>query len=260
MKKLKVALCIPAHRQVEAKWAKSLADLIAYSSRATVYHDDQPAQFEFETIVVSSSLLPESRNRLVAEAWKWDADYMLWLDADHVFPCDALLRLLSRSQLVVGCNYARRCTPTYPTASKYGEDDAMDLVWTTEEKAKANELEEVAHVGLGVCLIDMRLYHCLEVAAKEAGRDTIWPLFKMEPKPNGIGFIGEDVHYFKTIRDAGIPVYLDHGVSWEVGHVGETIFTNAHCEVQKPAYEKKIAEKRAAADRLKAEIEKEAAV
>jgi hypothetical protein len=252
VKQLKVALCIPAHRQVEAKWAKSLADMIAFSSRATVIHDNQPAQIEFETIVVSSSLLPESRNRLVAEAWKWDADYMLWLDADHVFPCDALLRLLSRSQLVVGCNYARRCTPTYPTASKHGEDDEMDLVWTTREKAAANELEEVAHVGLGVCLIDMRLYHCLEVAANGG---TIWPLFEMPVKPNGIGCIGEDVSYFKKIRDAGIPVFMDHGLSWEVGHIGEMIFTNAHCEAQKGQYEAKIAAKRAEIDRLKEAVE-----
>lgn len=253
LKSLKVALCIPAHRQVEAKWAMSLADMVAFSSRATVFHDDEPAQFEFKTIVVSSSLLPESRNRLVAEAWKWEADYMLWLDADHVFPCDTLVRLISRSQLVVGCNYARRCSPTYPTASKHGEDDAMDLVWTTQEKAKAEELEEVAHVGLGVCLVDMRLYHCLEAAAEARGEKTIWPLFRMEPKPNGIGFIGEDVHYFKTIRNAGIPVFCDHGLSWEVGHVGEMMFTNAHCEAQKGKYEAKIAEKRAEADRLKEE-------
>lgn len=255
MKVLKVALCIPAHRQVEAKWAMSLADMISFSCGATIEHDGEPAKIEFKTIIVSSSILPESRNRLVAEAWKWDADYQLWLDADHVFPCDTLLRLLGRSQLVVGCNYARRCTPTYPTASKHGEDDALDLVWTTQEKAKNNELEEVAHVGLGVCLIDMRLYHCLEVAAKEQGRDTIWPLFCFAPKPNGISFIGEDVDYFKQIRNAGIPVFCDHGLSWEVGHIGETVFTSAHCEVQKPAYEKKIAEKRAEADRLKAEIE-----
>jgi hypothetical protein len=127
----------------------------------------------------------------------------------------------------------------------------MDLVWTTKAKAEADELEEVAHVGLGVCLIDMRLYHCLELAAKERGEDTIWPLFRLEPKPNGIGFTGEDVHYFKTIRDAGIPVFCDHGLSWEVGHVGEQLLTNAHCEVQKGAYEKRIAEKRAEIDKLK---------
>lgn len=237
VRKLKIALCTPCHGDTKAKFTQCLAAMIAHSMSAKVELDGEPIQFEFEPIMVSSSLLTESRNRLVVEAIHWEADYMLWMDADHVFPCDALLQLLSRSKLVVGCNYARRCTPTYPTASKHGEDDEMDLVWTTQEKAEARELEEVAHVGLGFCLVDMRAYSLLERKATEEGKKHFWPLFDMPVKPNGIGCIGEDVRYFKMLRDAGIKVYVDHGLSWDVGHIGEQIFTNAHAQVQKPKYE-----------------------
>lgn len=237
VKKLRIALCVPAHRQVEAKWAQCLAAMVAFTSRATIEHDGELAQVEFETLLVSGSLLPESRNRLVAEAIYWEADYMLWMDADHIFPDDALMCLLSHGQLVVGCNYARRFSPTSPTASKYSEDDEMDLVWTTKDKADARELEEVAHLGLGLCLVDMRTYSILERHAKEAGKEHFWPLFALEPKPNGIGFIGEDVFYFQKLRAAGIPIYLDHALSWLVGHCHEMILTNAHTIVQKPKYE-----------------------
>ena len=211
--------------------------MVAFSAGATIEIENEPARIEFETFLVSCSLLPESRNRLVAEAWNWGADYMLWMDADHVFPSDALLQLLSRNQLVVGCNYARRFTPTSPTASKEGADDEMGLVWTTREKAEAGELEEVAHLGLGLCLMDMRVLGLLDKKAEQEGKEHFWPLFRMDPTPDGIRFVGEDVHFFKELREAGIKIYLDHRLSWDVGHVSEQILTNAHTVVQKPAYE-----------------------
>jgi hypothetical protein len=114
-------------------------------------------KIEFEIFIVSCSLLPESRNRLVAEAINWEADYMLWMDADHVFPCDALLQASQpQPSLWSAAITPAASLPTSPTASKRGTDDEMDLVWTTQEKAAARELEEVAHLGLGLCLVDMR--------------------------------------------------------------------------------------------------------
>ena len=234
---MKVAICIPCHGQTMAKFTQCLASMIAFSCQAKIELDGKLVTPEFEIFMVSSSLLPESRNRLVAEAINWEADYMLWMDADHVFPNDALLRLLSRSKLVVGCNYARRFSPTSPTASKFGDDDEMDLVWTTKEKAEAVELEEVAHLGLGLCLVDMRAYAILDRIAQENEESSFFPLFRMDPTPDGIRFVGEDVHYFKKLREAGIPIYLDHELSWEVGHIGEQILTNAHTVIQKPKYE-----------------------
>lgn len=234
--KLKIALCIPAYGDVKAKFAQCLAAMIAHTLGAKIELDGEPVEIEFETFIVSSSLLLESRNRLVVEAINWEADYMLWMDADHVFPCEALLKLLGRSKLVVGCNYARRFSPTSPTASKKGEDCEWDLVWTTKEKADALELEEVAHLGLGFCLVDMRVYAILERQATEEGRPHFWPLFDMPVKPDGIGCIGEDVRYFRMLRDAGIKVFLDHELSWELGHIHEQILTNAHTIVQMPKF------------------------
>ena len=236
MRVLKVALCIPCYGDTKAKFTQSILNMVIHTLQATIELDGEPVKIEIEPFFVASSLLLESRNRLAVEAINWEADYMLWMDADHVFPCDALLRLLSRSKLVVGCNYARRCTPTSPTASKYGEDDEMDLVWTTRAKAEAGELEEVAHVGLGLCLVDMRAYAYLDAHAEAEGKEHFWPLFEMPVKPNGIGCVGEDVSYFKKLREAGVKIFLDHEVSWELGHITEQILTNAHCEAQKERY------------------------
>lgn len=188
---------------------------------------------EIETFMVSCSLLTESRSRLVVEAINWEADYMLCLDADHVFPRDSLVRLLTHGLLVVGCNYARRADPTSPTASRLKDDGTKELVWTTQETAERGDLEQVAHLGLGLTLIDMKTFAILEHKALEAGLEHFWPLFRIDPAPDGIASIGEDVLFFQKLRDAGIPVVLDHNLSWDVGHLHEKILTNAHCEIQK---------------------------
>jgi hypothetical protein len=206
--------------------------MIAYTMGQQVLYKGELVTPEIETFIVSCSLLTESRNRLVVEAINWEADYMLWMDADHVFPRDALLDLLCRGQLVVGCNYARRLDPTAPTASVLTEDGKKTLVWTTKEKAQAQELEQVAHVGLGLCLVDMRVYGILDVRAQDEGKEHFWPLFRIDPTEDGIASIGEDVLYFQKLRDAGISIYCDHGLSWNVGHIHETILTNAHAEAQ----------------------------
>src|SRR6476620_5262395 len=178
---MKIAICIPCHGQTQAKFTQALASMLIFTLGAKIEMGGELIHPEIEIFMVSSSLLPESRNRLVAEAINWEADYMLWMDADHVFPADALLRLLGRNKLVVVCNYARRFSPTAPTASRYATSDEMELVWTTQELADADTVEEVAHFGLGLCLIDMRVFAALEQKATDEGKEHFWPLFRIDP-------------------------------------------------------------------------------
>ena len=69
----------------------------------------------------SFSNLSLSRNRLLDEAVKAGFDAYLWLDSDHSFPEDALLRLIAHEKPVVALNQPRRQAPITPTAVKGGE-------------------------------------------------------------------------------------------------------------------------------------------
>jgi hypothetical protein len=198
--------------------------MLVHTMSAHFEMDGEKIVPEIQTFMVSCSLLTESRNRLVAEAIHWEADYMLWMDADHVFPRDALVRLLSHNLPVVGCNYARRFNPTSPTASIINDEGVVELVWSPKEG-----VSEVAHMGLGLCLMDMRTFTVMD----EHYKGNFWPLFVIEPKEDGIRSTGEDVYFFKKIREAGIKVHCDHELSWGVGHISEQILTAAHCEIQK---------------------------
>jgi hypothetical protein len=217
---LKIALAIPCHSDTKAKFTQCLAEMLVHTMSATFMVGDEQVKPEIQTFIVSCSLLTESRNRLVAEAINWEADYMLWMDADHVFPRDALVRLLSHNLPIVGCNYARRFNPTAPTACVDNEGK-IEITYSPKEG-----VGEVAHMGLGLCLMDMRVFAAMD----KHYEGSFWPLFVIEPAPGGIASIGEDVYFFKKIRAAGIPIHCDHGLSWDVGHIAETILTQAHCE------------------------------
>lgn len=229
---LKIAICVPVYGMTHAKFTQSLANLIVHSLGAEIRDaDGAPLRLVLETFMVSCSMLTEARHRLVAEALAWGAEWMLCLDADHVFPPDALLRLLAHNLPAVGCNYPRRFTPTAPTAAA-----ADGALYTTGDKAAAGLVEPCAHLGFGLLLLDMRLLDALQAQAEAAGEGNFLPLFKFEPTADKVGMIGEDVFFFRKLAAAGIVPFVDHKLSWEVGHLHEIVLTNATALAQRDAW------------------------
>jgi hypothetical protein len=227
---LKIAILIPCHGSPEAMFTQCLATMISHTYKAKMEDSEgNPLPVDIETFIVGSSILTEGRHCLVREALAWGADYLLWCDADHIFPPDALCRLLARNLDIVGCNYARRGKPTAPTAAiRRGTTDRENLVYTTEEKAMVGELEEVDHLGFGLCLMHAAVFDALQLHAEQKGEKSMMPLFELKANPDGTGIIGEDVFFFKKCREAGAKVWCDHGLSWEVGHIHKQVLTNAH--------------------------------
>lgn len=239
---IRLAIGIPTYNDPKSKFMYSAMVALNHLHTAKIVdHEGNPVPIEVEIIMVSGSALTESRTRILGEALSWGATHLLWLDADHVFPPDAFLRLLAHNLDVVGANYPRRSSPTSPTAAKAVTDDpAQDnrnLVYTTQEKALAGEVEEVDHLGFGLCLMNMNVVDMLQRRSDELGHASFLPLFEFSSRPNGGGLIGEDVFFFGKVRDAGGKVYVDHALSWEVGHVHELILTNAHAEAQKERWQ-----------------------
>lgn len=233
---VRIAICIPCYGDTKAKFTQSLANMLLHTLGAEIVDGEgNPLPLEIEVFMVSCSMLTESRHRLVAEALAWEADYMLCLDADHTFPPDTLVRLLGHSLPVVGCNYARRHAPTAPTAAKASgdEDGLRHVLYTTLEKAEASVVEECAHLGFGVLLLNMRIFDALQAHAEEHGDGNFLPLFKFMETENKIGMIGEDVFFFRKLAEAGIKPFVDHRLSWEVGHLFEVILTNQTAWAQK---------------------------
>ena len=179
---------------------------------------------------VQSSILPEARARLVARGYSREATHLVWIDSDMKFPADVIARLLNHNKPVVACNYPRKNMEAKPTA--YIDDDGyVGPVWTGDN---ATGLQEVAHCGFGVMLTDMRVYDQLNL-----------PYFSFEPMPpDNVKTLGEDVYFCRKLKDAGIPIFIDHDLSKQIAHIGSFEYTNAlskEAEIVKQALYKDIA-------------------
>jgi len=229
---MKVAICIPRYGDTKGEFTISLARMIAHSLSAPV----EGGPLRIEIFSASSSDLPANRTELLKRAIGWQARYLLWLDSDHVFPPDTLLRLLKHRLPVVGCNQPRRSLPTGPVAVRLDANGAMEHVWTTEELAKAGAVEEVHHVGLALCLMDMNVLRQVKAHVEKGVGWAHWEPFDRKLLPGTTARMGEDVSFFRELTDAGVHVHVDHGLSWEVGHIAERVITNADAVAQKEAW------------------------
>jgi hypothetical protein len=203
---MRIVACIPIHRQAEAMFVSSAMNMASRFLMTEMERGGRPIRPELWTCVVTSADLASNRNRLAQRALEWGADYILWADADHVFPDHALVRLLSLNLPVVGCNYPTRVPPLIPTALGL---DGRPVV-TTETLALQGKVEEVAALGLGLCLMRADLL---------AKVPQPWFAFA-----DGLS---EDRRFCRMLRDAGVRIHVDHSLSWEIGHVGAQTYTNA---------------------------------
>lgn len=195
---MRIALCTPCHSRPELWFSVSWLNM--------ALHTQKELGAELRPFFTMGSHIDASRNKLVDQALEWGADYILWADTDHVFPADACTRLLSHGKAVVGANYAKRERPTSPTAGRM-VDGKPEPVFTTPELVHDRAVEQVGWMGLGLCLMET-------AAIANVPR----PLF---------GGSSEDLFFFSRLGAAGIPAFVDHALSWEVGHITVTVTTNA---------------------------------
>jgi GT2 family glycosyltransferase len=209
---VKIAVCIPSYRFPRIQFVQSYGPLLLH-----------PTEHELKPYVQAKTPVSFNRNQIAGSALEWGADALLWIDDDQIFPADTLERLSAHNAPIVGCNIARRATPTEPTASRLDAAGLLVKVWTTPELAHAKAVQKVAHVGMGVCLI-----------RREVFERVPQPWFIEATTPAGL-FVTEDVFFMKKARGAGFEVLLDHALSWEIGHVFESPLWNLHALETQPS-------------------------
>ena len=233
---MRIAVLIPRYGDTRGPFTISLARMLVKTLGTDLKGPSGPLKIEIEIFSSASSDLPSNRETLWKAAIEWRASHALWLDADHVFPSAALLLLLQHRLPVVGCNYARRSDPTGPVAARINAAGEVEPVWTTAELARRAAVEEVAYVGLGLCLIDMAILPQLKAHVDKGPGWANWQPFEKKRVPGHARAMGEDVSFLDELRAAGVRIYVDHGLSWHVGHVSDRILTNADAEAQREAW------------------------
>lgn len=190
--------------------------MVAKATREGVTGPDGKLVQPVFTIHVEIGKLPMVRNRLMKMAMDSGASHVLWLDDDHVFPAWALARLTKANLDVIGINQSSRTRPHTPLAQ------ALDSsrVYGTHEDAKQGLIEQVGSFGMNVVLMRLSVIDRLRAKAEEDGRE-LFPLFNftLSSDPNVSG--GEDAYFCARCSEAGIPVHVDHMLSWATWHIAE---------------------------------------
>jgi hypothetical protein len=192
-----LAIIGPTRETVPAAFAVDLAQLYAYTR--------ERGPWKQVTLGLKiSTYIHGGREQLLEEAIRLGASDVLWIDTDMSVPPETAIRLARHEVPIVGCNYPTRDGSSKPTAVRHG--------WPVVTTAASIGLEAVDGCGFGVLLIDVALARALPR-----------PWFQHGVNDMG-GDIGEDLMWGRAARAAGHTVYIDHELSQEIGHIGQTIY------------------------------------
>lgn len=196
---VKVMVAIPSTDIWPAQFGMALASMMFYLSQTSLARGLRHWVY---LINRRSSMLCQGRESLLEEAIEAGCTHILWLDSDMTFPQDTLHQLFQHNRTFVGANYVRKMIPSAPVAC------ALDggLCFTDEHML---HLEEVLHIGFGVALL--RVTDIQDIPA---------PHFNMQWDEKLACYSGEDIYFCKQLREQGIPIYVDHALSQQVGHIG----------------------------------------
>ena len=183
-----------------------------FSTRAMLSHTGVGTPLNTSTVrlVVEGKPVDEARNELVELAKQHRAKYLLFLDDDTLPPQFALLRLLGllaknkktgkRAMVATGVYYTKSL-PAMPVLLKKDVPGGYDD-W------EVGDIFDVDYIGMGCCLIDMRLFDELE--------KPYFNYTKGSPDPAAYqGTIGEDVWFCEQVLKAGHKIWVDSLIQCE---------------------------------------------
>lgn len=196
---MKTLIAIPCMDQVPVQFAQSLATLINVG--------------ECQISFISGSLIYDARNKLAAQAVKFGADYVLWLDSDMVFEPDMFKQLMEhmKDKDIVSGLYFRRAKPFTPVIFSKLEITDEKTTWEGYDDYPENSVFEVEGIGFGCVLLKTSVL--IDIASN----------FKTWFAP--IGGVGEDLSFCARARELGYKIWLDSSI--KCGHVAHTVITDS---------------------------------
>ena len=149
----------------------------------------------------ASQVISTNRNTISEQALTSGAEWIWYVDDDHVFQPDTLTRLLDRNVDIVSGLYLQRTAPYAP--HYYTREEPNGAVWSEPLTPQEQGLREAVAVGAGCLLVKTAVLKRLE--------PPYWRLGQMAPD-----VWGDDIDFCRRARAAGFKVWCDLDVL--VGH------------------------------------------
>jgi GT2 family glycosyltransferase len=205
----KILIAVPCMDMVSARFAQSLATLKKVGQSTVSF--------------LIGSLVYDSRNTLAAYAVQMEADYILWLDSDMVFPPDTLERMMKvldehKEIDILSGLFFRRTTPFTPVLFSKLEREGDNVVFEEFDHVPEG-LTEIAGCGFGCVL--MRTDCLLDIASRQGTGAWFTPMLHA----------GEDCSFCLRARECGYSIWVDPSI--ECGHMGYAAVTRNFFEASK---------------------------
>ena len=147
--------------------------------------------------------IAEARNSLARRSLAAGSEWIFFIDDDHVYPSDLLMRLLAHEQPMVCSLYLRRAKPFAPLAFSERREDGLYEAINLSTLPNEGLLKIHAAGGSGM-LIRSEVFRALEEPWFEHGRVGEWDA-------------SEDIIFCEKVNAAGFDIYLD--LAAQLGHM-----------------------------------------
>jgi len=148
-------------------------------------------------VMAHSSIVANARNNCVGGAQRINADYIMFIDSDMIFPPNTIDRLLAHKKDIVGGTYVRRGPPFDNLGSSIPEH--MD---------RQSGLVEMTHMPTGVLLIKTSVFDKFKR-----------PYFRYSIDEDKEQIGGEDMLFSEMARERGFRIFCDLDLSSELRHI-----------------------------------------
>lgn len=215
MKEISVLVGIPSGGDWKPNFGMCLVNMVL-ASQARFPDGRSISRLSLQN--TKGSILPKNRLEIVKRALQGQYSHILFLDDDMTFPPDVLLRLIKHGKAVIACNCPTKMLPSTSTARSKGSGTIGVPVCSNT----GSGIEKVWRVGTGVMLVETRVFKCIPQ-----------PWFPIEWNQELCDYTGEDWAFCQRLEEHNIPIYVDHALSREIGHVGSHEFRHTDIPVFK---------------------------
>lgn len=144
-------------------------------------------------------------------------DYVLWLDADMLYPHDIISKYLEKDFDVMGCLYFKRAEPYAPIAYIKGKNPLKPFKPINPLNIESDKVYEVDGLGYGGLMVNMKVYDALG--------DEKWTKYgyNFHLPYESIDHLTHDLVFCRTVQQYGYKVMMHGGV--RPGHIAEKVVT-----------------------------------
>jgi hypothetical protein len=153
---MKIAIGVPMPQVISNLFNRSLIELITYSASHLKEH-------EIYYMDRTGVRTDKNRNVIIKEALEAEMDYILWLDADMIYPADMLVKYMEQAPFdVIGCVYYKRKYPYEPCVyMEKGTKPTHPYKMVNPLTVKKDAIIEVDGLGFGGVMVSCNVYKAM---------------------------------------------------------------------------------------------------